>query len=45
MLDLAWWTFCMTGSIDVYLLMREIEQDREGQSAAEPLSGLSEPAG
>ncbi|MFT8871009.1 MAG: YqzL family protein [Sporolactobacillus sp.] len=33
MADLTWKVFCMTGSIDTYLLMKEIEADRNQLSA------------
>ncbi|CAM3106677.1 YqzL family protein [Sporolactobacillus spathodeae] len=31
MLDFTWKVFCMTGNIDSYLLMKEIEMDQDKQ--------------
>ncbi len=31
LLDLTWKLFCMTGNIDTYLLMKELENDEEYQ--------------
>ncbi|WP_010632211.1 YqzL family protein [Sporolactobacillus vineae] len=39
MVDLTWRLFCMTGSIDSYLLLREMEKD---QPDPEPEQGSTE---
>ncbi|MFD2618277.1 YqzL family protein [Terrilactibacillus laevilacticus] len=31
MLDLTWKVFCMTGNIDTYLLLKEIEDSQNSQ--------------
>lgn len=37
MLDFTWKVFCMTGSVDTYLLLKEIESGEEDESAEAPL--------
>ncbi|UTW69941.1 YqzL family protein [Anaerobacillus sp. HL2] len=32
MLDFSWKVFSMTGNVDTYLAMKEIERDTKGQS-------------
>lgn len=34
MLDLTWKFFCMTGNIDAYLLMKEMEKEDHAQQSA-----------
>lgn len=36
MLDLTWKVFCMTGSVDTYLLMKEMEKDDVQMGDAPP---------
>ncbi|RYL91584.1 YqzL family protein [Sporolactobacillus sp. THM7-4] len=43
MVDLTWKVFCMTGSIDSYLLMKEMEQDEDVESDDETGSTDKEP--
>lgn len=35
MLDFTWKVFCMTGSIDTYLLLKEMEQGKEDELGTE----------
>ncbi|MFT8392219.1 MAG: YqzL family protein [Sporolactobacillus sp.] len=35
MFDLSWRLFCMTGTIDSYLLMKRIEKERSNQWSIE----------
>ncbi|WKB36913.1 YqzL family protein [Terrilactibacillus sp. S3-3] len=36
MLDLTWKVFCMTGNIDTYLLLKEIEVDDDEKADEQP---------
>lgn len=44
MLDLTWKIFCMTGSIDSYLLIREMEKESEEQIPEKNISDVEEQA-
>ncbi|TGA99590.1 YqzL family protein [Sporolactobacillus shoreae] len=44
MLDLTWKIFCMTGSIDSYLLIREMEKEGEEQIPEKNISDVEEQA-
>ena len=35
MLDFTWKVFCMTGNIDTYLLLKEMEQGKEDEIGTE----------
>lgn len=37
MLDFTWKVFCMTGNVDTYLLLKEIENGEEDGSEEAPL--------
>ncbi|RYM05317.1 YqzL family protein [Sporolactobacillus sp. THM7-7] len=42
MLNLTWRVFCMTGSIDSYLLLKELEQDEEQNKEVQETASAAE---
>jgi hypothetical protein len=43
MLDFSWKVFSMTGNVDTYLLLKELERDSEDQFRQEDVEGIETP--